>query len=82
MIEYIKNLIKEFEILKDKTSESKNDKDKNSDDKEIFSNSFIINKLDKERKSSSQKESFISLISLIEKIKKNYFEIRTITILA
>jgi len=74
MIEYIKNLIKEFEILKDKSSESENDEEKNSDDKEIFSNSFIINELDK-RKLSSQKESFISLI---EKIKKNYFEIKKI----
>ena len=71
MIEHIKNLIKEFEILKDKTSESENDKDKNSDDKEIFSNSFIINQLNN-RKLSSEKKS------LIEKIKKNYFEIRKI----
>jgi hypothetical protein len=74
MIEYIKNLIKEFENINSKSNDTKNDEDNNPDDKEVFSNSLIIKELD-DKKVISEKDSFMSLI---EKIKKNYFEIKKI----
>ena len=74
MIEYIKNLIKEFENINSKSTDSKNDEDNNPDDKEIFSNSLIIKELD-DKKTIKEKDSFMNLI---EKIKKNYFEIKKI----
>ena len=70
MIEYIKKLIKEFETLRELNKNENN----NPDDNEIFSNSLIIEELDI-RKESAQKDSFMNLI---EKIKKNYFEIKKI----
>ena len=71
MIEYIKKLIKEFENI----SELNNNENNNpEDDNEIFSNSLIIKELE-HRKKFAQKDSFMNLI---EKIKKNYFEIKKI----
>ena len=71
MIEYIKKLIKEFENI----SELNNNENNNpEDDNEIFSNSLIIKELE-HRKQYAQKDSFMNLI---EKIKKNYFEIKKI----
>ena len=74
MIEYIKNLNKEFENINSKSTDSKNDEDNNTDEKEVFSNSLIIKEL-KDRKDITEKDNFINLI---EKIKKNYFEIKKI----